>query len=71
MKILLRVYREGVGHFESKERHCTCKVCEVHRGVHDLQSLKKEIWRRYDVTLLCAPTFKLLEQWTDSDTTIS
>jgi hypothetical protein len=42
MKIPLRVYREGVGHFKSKERHGTCKVCEVRRGVHDLQPLKKE-----------------------------
>jgi len=67
MKILLRVYREGVGHFKSKERHGTCKVCEVRRGVHDLQSL----WRRYDVTLLCAPTFKLSEQRTYSYKTIT
>jgi hypothetical protein len=31
---------------------------------------KRKIWRRYDVTLLCAPTFKLLEQGTDSYNTI-
>ena len=42
MKILLREYRKGVGHFKSKERHGTCKVHVVSRGVHDLQSLKKE-----------------------------
>jgi len=49
MKILLRVYREGVGHFKSKERHGTCKDCEVRRGVQDMQSLKKEDLARYDV----------------------
>jgi len=42
MKILLRVYLEGVGHFKSKEHYGTCKICEVRRGVRDLQSLKKE-----------------------------